>query len=160
MNNNIFKFIALPVVLLSTILTGCNNSTPVRSDEITYRDVIIEDYCKNPPKHVDPTSVDKDKIEIRRSYIFCNDSITLLIPTSCTLCMEYPMTFFDDIVIVFYHSNDVPLVWKDHKFINIGEAYQLGYYTREDILRIKEMHDSGENDFSILDQPYVEKEAE
>ena len=159
MNNNIFKFIALPVVLLSTILTGCNNSTPVRSDEITYRDVIIEDYRKNPPRHINPGDVGED-IMISRSYICCNDSFTIAIPNPITLCCEVQMTFFDDIVIIFNDTSDVPKVWKDHSFVYIDEAYQLGYYTREDILRIKEMHDSGENDFSILDQPYVEKEAE
>lgn len=159
MNNSIFKFIALPVVLLSTILTGCNNSTPVQSDEITYRDVIIEDYSKQEKYGFANMYSDIKDIEISRSYIFVNDSITFLIQPTIVLDDSFEATYFDDIKITFNHGN-YPMVWKDHQIYMLSEGYIKGFYTRDDMLQIKYMFENDINDFSILDQPYIEKEAE
>ena len=157
MNNNIFKFIALPVVLLSTILTGCNNSTPVQSDEITYRDVIIEDYLKNPPnpEHINNAN-NRPDLKIDRSYIFVDGGITFTIELSLRLGVDYKFIFFDDIEMSISHGT-VPLYWKNHEIITLPEAYRLGYYTREDMLTIKHMYENKENDFSFLDLPFKEE---
>ena len=151
MKNISIKLALIPLLLIPTILSGCNKAK-------TYREVILEDfYVDFYNTHNEGESLDDD-ISISRSYIFVNGAISFdLSPKPGVYFGTTAKLVLDDLTIEIEHVA-MPFVWFDHKIITLKEAfYDYKVYSQENILTIKQMIENGENDFSFLDLPFVEE---
>lgn len=151
MKNISIKLALIPLLLIPTILSGCNKAK-------TYREVILEDFFVDfYNTHNEGESLD-DNTSISRSYIFVNGAISFdLSPKPGAYFGMAVKLEFDDLVVRIEHTA-VPFVWLNHKIITLEEAYyDYKAYSQEDILTIKQMIENKEYDFSFLDLPFVEE---
>ena len=155
MKNISIKLALIPLLLIPTILSGCNKAK-------TYRQVVLEDLIEQRQevdKRLSESIKTASDTQISRSYIFVNGAISFDINPKydISLCIDRRIILDDDLSITFWDETLVPYIWKNHKFLTFKEAYDDGVYSREDIMRIQEMHNNKENDFSFLDLPFVEE---
>lgn len=151
----ISKLFVLPIALFAVVLFGCKE-VPAEGVEITYRDVIINDFYKDFHKK-QGIELNSDLI-ISRSYIFVNGALAFDLSPKPDVVFGAEVKYtFDDVTVAFEHSA-VPYIWLDHDFITLKQAYyDYKVYSIDDILKIHQMIENNENDFALLDAVFVEE---
>lgn len=165
-----FKRISALTLVLLTSLTGCAvsfNSAP------TYRSVVqqdVHDYyaakVKNPGQSY-TYSVSDNKIT--RSFIFVNGVIVFDIDLfqkwdiyqGIDVRLKYDKEDSDDMMIYFPSQSAVFLAWYKHNIYRLDlfldRENGKKFISKQDFLKIKEMYDNDENDFTFLDKQYIEE---
>ena len=163
MNKYSLKSIGM-FLLLSLSAISCSASI---DNGQTYRDVIREDYFNLYKDSLRQSGINSPSdIIFERVYINVNNAVTFDLPFKTKRgnnhTCDYVHVTYDDVTITFLDANYVPLVWHNHKmypfniFINVFDGKDV--YSKEDFLKIKDMHENNKNDFSAIDRPYVEPE--
>lgn len=160
------KVAALSMVASSII--GCNSSILLGN---TYRKVIRQDtydyYCSTSSGYEKSFKV--SDIKITRSFINVDGAITydidqyqkygLYLGNGLNLLYDNEDSAEDG--IYFSSRTKVLLVWYNHevctldRFLDFNNGRDI--YSREDFMRIKEMYENNQNDFSIIDTEYAEE---
>lgn len=164
-----FKRISALTLVFLTSLTGCSFAP-------TYRSVVqqdVHDYyaatVKNPEQSY-AYSVSDNKIT--RSFIFVNGVIVFDIDLfqkwgiyqGIGVQLKYDKEDSDDMMIDFPSQHAVFLAWYKHNIYRLdlfldGRFKVDGkkFISKQDFLKIKEMYDNNENDFTFLDKEYIEE---
>ena len=155
------RLISIIPIFFALALSAC--STSLHADK-TYRDIICEDYFSlNKEAFSNGNIVSSSQINIVRSFVSVQDVITFDVDISqkvgAFVC-DYVDVSYDDVTITFLDGAHVPFVWNNHDIIRfdifINNKDGKNIYSKNDFINIKYMYDNGNNDFSIINKPYVE----
>ena len=150
-------------------LVSCSGNL---GNDSTYYKVIQKDVYHYYSSKVEKYTVKQSNIKITRSFIFVNGAITFDIDlkqkqdlyTGDSLNLKYDSDDSEDLCIYFPSRPSVILVWYKHNVYTIdwflNKENGKDVYSREDFLRIKEMYENDQNDFSFLNKEYNEPQNE
>jgi len=96
-----------------------------------------------------------DNVAIRKYYGSYNDCVAVIISDAHSVGVP-AVTYFviDGILLIYFDSKNIPVVWKEGHFFTVWKAYELGLFARESLVDIAKKHNGNGTSSLYFEEPH------